>query len=138
MGPRGSPSDALFASGMLIGGRFRIETALGAGSMGAVYRARDERNDRAVALKVLRPHPDKSAELARAQFEHEYYTLSQLAHPSIIEVYDYGIEQDTPFYTMELLDGQDLSDSGRLGWQQACSMLLDLGSSLAILHSRRL
>ena len=44
MGPRGSPSDPRFASETLIGGRFRIETALGAGSMGAVYRARDERN----------------------------------------------------------------------------------------------
>jgi hypothetical protein len=138
MGLRGPPSDPRFASEALIGGRFRIETALGAGSMGAVYRARDERNGRAVALKVLRPSPDKAADLARAQFQHEYHTLSQLAHPSIIEVYDYGLEQETPFYTMELLDGHDLHDCDRLGWREACSVLLGLASSLAILHSRRL
>jgi len=68
--------------------------------------------------------------------EREYHTLAQLAHPRIIEVYDYGLDASGPYYTMELLEGRELSEAGRMPWREVCSLLIDVGSSLAILHSR--
>jgi len=65
-------------------------------------------------------------------------SLSQLAHPRIIEVYDYGLERRSPYYTMELLDGEDLRERGKLPWREACALLRDVASSLAIIHSRGL
>ena len=70
--------------------------------------------------------------------EREYHTLAQLAHPRIIEVYDYGVDERGPYYTMELLDGADLERARPLPWREACALLRDVASSLAILHSRGL
>jgi len=121
--------------GALIADRYRLEAALGTGGMGAVYRVRDERTGRRVALKQLR----LPSAILLSQFEREYRTLSQLAHPSIIAVYDYGVDQSGfPFYTMELLDGLDLFEAEPPSWRTACALLRDVASSLAILHSRRL
>jgi tetratricopeptide (TPR) repeat protein len=124
--------------GALIGGRYRIEMSLGQGGMGAVYRVRDERDGRTLALKLLRTNAGDNQALLFSQFEREYHTLAQLAHPRIIEVYDYDVEGRTAFYTMELLDGQDLREGGRRGWREVCAVLRDVASSLAIIHSRRL
>jgi tetratricopeptide (TPR) repeat protein len=125
-------------SGVIIAGRFRIEASLGRGATGSVYRVRDEHSGKKLALKQLRVANAESSELLASQFEREYHTLCHLAHPSIIEVYDYGLDNDDPFYTMELLDGEDLRERGRTTWRQACGLLRDVASSLAILHSRRL
>jgi anti-anti-sigma regulatory factor len=137
MATSGALAQRAFNSGALIGGCFRIDSMLGEGGMGAVYAVRDTRSGRQLALKQLRAdeahHPHASA-----LFEREYHTLCHLAHPCIVSVYDYGIEQGSAYYTMELLDGEDLRERGKLSWQQACSVLRDLASSLAILHSRRL
>jgi serine/threonine protein kinase len=123
----------------LIGGRFRIEGELGKGGMGAVYRVRDERTGRVLALKQLRTDRESGQSLlAGTHFEREYHTLRQLAHPSIIEVYDYGVEGEAAFYTMELLDGQDVRARGRHLWRNACAILRDVASSLAVIHARRL
>ena len=126
--------------GTLIGARYRIEAVLGRGGMGAVYRVRDERKRCAVALKQLHgaARNGTTGALVTSQFEREYHTLCQLAHPSIIEVYDYGVDDSGAFYTMELLDGEDLRERGRLAWREACAVLRDVASSLAIIHSRGL
>jgi hypothetical protein len=136
--PREIPSGA--PPGTRIGARYRVEAVLGRGGMGAVYRVWDERKDCAVALKQLHraARESASAALVASQFEHEYHTLCQLAHPSIIEVYDYGVDDSGAFYTMELLDGEDLRERGRLAWRDACAVLRDVASSLAIMHSRGL
>jgi serine/threonine protein kinase len=73
-----------------------------------------------------------------ALFQREYHTLAQLAHPRIIEVYDYGLDAAGPFYTMELLEGRDLGSAAPLEWRRACEVLRDVASALALLHSRRL
>jgi len=73
-----------------------------------------------------------------ALFEREFHTLSDLSHPHIIEVYDYGVDASGPFYTMELLEGQDLRERTPLSWREACVLLYDVCSSLALIHSRRL
>jgi tetratricopeptide (TPR) repeat protein len=124
--------------GSEISGRFVIEAALGRGGMAAVYRVRDLKTGERLALK--RSWAKDSAKAARrsALLEREFHTLAQLRHPRIIEVYDYAVDEFGPYYTMELLDGTDLDQGGKLPWQEACALLRDIASSLAIVHSRGL
>ena len=118
-------------------GRYRIERELSRGGIGVVYRARDLTHGRDVALKRLLPH--RAAEPAVLKlFEREYQTLRGLSHPSVIEVYDYGVGEDGPYYTMELLDGGDLHAAAPVPLAIACAHLRDVASSLALLHARRL
>src|SRR5690242_8195691 len=105
--------------------------------MGAVFRVRDG-TGRQLALKRGYASDRRKSEKRKALLEREYHTLAQLAHPSIIEVYDYGVDEVGPYYTMELLDGADLDKHAKLPWRQVCTLLSDLCSSLAILHSRGL
>jgi tRNA A-37 threonylcarbamoyl transferase component Bud32 len=124
--------------GRTIAGRYRVDAVLGRGGMGAVYRVADVRSGKALALKRGFGRTPLRASRRQALLEREYHTLAQLAHPRIIEVYDYGVDELGPYYTMELLDGQDLDASGKLPWMEACALLCDVASSLAILHSRGL
>ena len=128
------------AAGSSIAERFRVEAKLGRGGMGAVYRVCEERTGKKLALKrhVMTSADEARSALVMAQFEREYHSLAELQHPRIIEVYDYGVDGGTPFYTMELLDGEDLYARRQRPWREACPLLLDVASSLAILHSRRL
>lgn len=120
-----------------VGGRYRIEILLGRGAMGEVYRAHDLATDRPVALKRFR-HDAKGRD-DRLRFRHEFHTLARLRHPRIVEVFDYGVdEQERPYYTMELLDGRDLSELSPLPWRPACRLLRDVASALALLHARQL
>lgn len=131
----GAPSERA----ALLGGRYEVEATLGQGGMGTVYRVRDHKSGAILALKKLTCPEDMSkASFLVSQFEREFHTLRQLAHPCVVEAYDYGVEGDDFFYTMELLDGADLRDAGALPWRQACALLRDVASALALLHSRRL
>lgn len=125
-------------AGGTIGGRFVVEAALGRGGSAAVYRVRDLKSGEKLALKRCWSKDDQRASKRRALLEREFHTLAHLSHPRIIEVYDYGVDADGPYYTMELLDGADLDRAGPMPWQEACALLRDLASSLAILHSRGL
>jgi hypothetical protein len=99
---------------------------------------RDVRTGRSLALKRGYARDPKLRGKRQALLEREYHTLSQLAHPRIIEVSDYGVDEAGPYYVMELLDGSDLDSAKKLPWREACSVLRDVASSLAILHSRGL
>ncbi len=90
-------------------GPYEILSALGAGGMGEVYRARDTRLDRPVAIKVLAPHLAASAEV-RQRFEREARTISQLSHSNICALYDVGREGEIEYLVMELLEGESLAD----------------------------
>jgi Tol biopolymer transport system component len=90
-------------------GRYEILAPLGAGGMGEVYRARDTRLERTVAVKVLPARLSPSAD-ARQRFEREARTISQLAHPHICALYDVGREGETEYLVMELLEGETLLD----------------------------
>jgi hypothetical protein len=116
--------------------RYEVLDQLGQGGMGAVYRVRDRRSDREVALKRL--FKTDGRRIVAELFEREFHTLSELAHPQIIAVYDYGVDAEGAYYTMELLGGQDLRTLGKSNWRTACALLRDIASSLAIVHSRRL
>ncbi|HMI91669.1 MAG TPA: hypothetical protein VK509_09925 [Polyangiales bacterium] len=70
-------------------------------------------------------------------FQREYHTLAELAHPNIIEVYDYGVDAGGPDYTMELLAGSDLQQLAPQPWPRACALLRDVAAALTLLHARR-
>jgi tetratricopeptide (TPR) repeat protein len=122
-----------------IGDRFRVDALLGRGGMAKVYRVTDAATQRQLALKQLEvpgdeaPRPD-----IVALFEREFLVLTQLSHPRIIQVHDYGVDDRAPYYTMELLDGGDLGERSPLPWREACSLLSSVCSSLALVHSLRL
>ena len=95
-------------------GPYEIQSALGAGGEGEVYRARDTRLDRTVAIKVLNSQLVANAEL-RARFEREARIVSQLQHPHICVLHDVGHEGETDFLVMEFLEGESLSDRLKRG-----------------------
>src|SRR5712691_9032028 len=96
-------------------GPYEILAPLGAGGMGEVYRARDTRLGREVAIKVL---PDLlSSPDTRQRFEREAKTISALSHPHICTLYDVGREGETEYLVLELLEGETLAD--RLGVREA-------------------
>ena len=86
-------------------GPYEIVAPIGAGGMGEVYRARDTRLDRQVAVKILPPEFAQNAQ-ARLRFEREARTISQLNHPSICTLYDVGEN----YIVMELLEGESLAE----------------------------
>ena len=90
-------------------GPYEILAPIGAGGMGEVYRAKDTRLERTVAVKVLPSHLAASPE-SRQRFEREAKTISQLSHPHICALYDVGRDGETEFLVMELLEGETLSE----------------------------
>jgi len=90
-------------------GPYEILSPLGAGGMGEVYRARDTRLERTVAVKVLPSGVSASPEV-RQRFEREAKTISQLSHPHICALYDVGRENDVEYLVMEYLEGETLSE----------------------------
>ncbi|MBK9470775.1 MAG: protein kinase [bacterium] len=90
-------------------GPYEIVAPLGAGGMGEVYRAKDTRLGRDVAVKVLPSHLSASAEV-RARFEREARAVSSLNHPHICTLHDVGREGDTDYLVMELVDGETLAE----------------------------
>jgi eukaryotic-like serine/threonine-protein kinase len=93
-------------------GPYEIVAPIGAGGMGEVYKARDTRLERDVAVKVLSSHLASSEEV-RQRFEREAKTISQFSHPHICSLYDVGREGETDYLVMEYLEGESLAD--RLG-----------------------
>ncbi|HYT32814.1 MAG TPA: protein kinase, partial [Thermoanaerobaculia bacterium] len=92
-------------------GPYEILSAIGAGGMGEVYKARDTRLDRTVAIKVLPSHLSSSPEV-RQRFEREAKTISALSHPHVCALYDVGNQDGVEYLVMEYLEGETLA--GRL------------------------
>ncbi len=116
------------ASGSRLG-PYEVVTRLGAGGMGEVYRARDTRLDRHVALKVL---PDRLATdpMALARFQREAKAVAQLSHANIVTLHDAGDENGTHFVVMELLEGQTLGSRLR-GPAPGAAGVLEVGAAIA-------
>jgi hypothetical protein len=118
--------------------KYRIEQLLGRGGMGAVYRARDMRLDRLVALKVVRAELLGDPE-ARRRFRREAQIVARLQHPSIVAVFDYGTFVDGGAYlVMELVRGEDLrrvlQREGRLEPHRAVRILNAVCSAIEAAH----
>lgn len=90
-------------------GPYQIQSPLGAGGMGEVYKAKDTRLDRTVAIKILAAHLSSSPEI-KQRFEREARTVSSLNHAHICQLYDVGSQDGTEFLVMEFLEGETLAD----------------------------
>src|SRR5499427_81084 len=104
--------------------------------MGEVYRARDTRLERTVAVKVLPSHLSSSPEI-RQRFEREAKTISQLSHPHICALYDVGREGETEYLVMEYLEGDTLSDRlarGALPLEQTLKFGVEISDALDKAH----
>jgi serine/threonine protein kinase len=101
-----SVDDAVTHSDAPFAGRYTIERVLGRGGMATVYRARDLRHDRAVALKVL--HPEFAASIAGARFAREIRLLAGLHHPHILPLFDSGEHEGAVFYVVPCVEGESL------------------------------
>lgn len=130
------------APGAVLAGRYRIISPLGAGAMATVHRARDERLERDVAVKVLLPNHAGDPILA-ARFEREARSLAAAAHPGVVAVFDVdpgdpaaGVE---PFFVMELCEGGSLADrlagGHRLSPDELLPILISVADGLAGLHA---
>jgi hypothetical protein len=95
-------------------GRYEIQSALGAGGMGEVYKARDTRLDRTVAIKIL-PESLAADPQFRDRFDREARTISQLDHPHICALHDVGEHNGTAYLVMQYLEGETLADRLKQG-----------------------
>jgi eukaryotic-like serine/threonine-protein kinase len=117
-------------------GPYEIQSPLGAGGMGEVYRARDTRLDRSVAVKILPSHLSNDAE-AKQRFDREARTISSLNHPNICTLFDVGHQDGTDFLVMEYLEGQTLADrlaKGPLPTEQVLRYAADICDGLERAH----
>jgi eukaryotic-like serine/threonine-protein kinase len=123
------------ASGSVLG-PYEIVSPLGAGGMGEVYRAKDRRLDRTVAIKVLPAHLSGSSEL-KQRFEREAKAISQLTHPHICTLYDIGNHEGVDFLVMEHLEGETLArrlEKGALPIDQTLKIGAEINSALERAH----
>src|SRR5262245_2614003 len=131
------------ASGTRLGA-YEILGAAGAGGMGEVYRARDTRLDRTVAIKVLPSHWADNAEM-RQRFEREAQALASLSHPHICVLHDIGYERPpdgettVDFLVMEYLEGETLAarlERGAIGLDEGLKLGLEILDALDKAHRR--
>ena len=121
-------------------GAYEIISAIGAGGMGEVYRAKDARLGRDVAIKVL---PESLANDAdrRARFEREAKAVAALSHPNIVNIHDTGLHEGHPFVVMELLDGETLRDrlaGGALPVRKAVEIAVQIARGLGAAHDKQI
>jgi eukaryotic-like serine/threonine-protein kinase len=125
--------------GQLIG-HYRVLEKIGAGGMGEVFRARDERLGRDVALKLIRPASSDNPDLLR-RFEQEARAAAALNHPNIVAIYDVGFEGTTPYIVAELLEGKTLRQrlcEGLIPVRQGAEYALQIAQGLSAAHARNI
>ena len=123
-------------AGALIAGRYRLASPLGAGSMGQVWRARDERLEREVAIKVV-DLASASGPVTADQFRREVVATAALNHPAIVTIFDGGIDGHVAFLVMELLAGESVAQRlarGPLGVAEAMRAASEVARALEATH----
>ncbi|HJQ36592.1 MAG TPA: protein kinase [Thermoanaerobaculia bacterium] len=120
-------------------GPYEIVNPLGSGGMGDVYRARDTRLDRDVAVKVLPERYVRDSE-ARMRFEREAKAVAALSHPNILAIHDYGSHENEAYSVTELLEGQTLRrrliEDGPMAWRKAVEIAAEIADGLAAAHAK--
>jgi serine/threonine protein kinase/tetratricopeptide (TPR) repeat protein len=119
-------------------GPYEIQARLGGGGMGEVYRARDTRLDRDVAVKVL-PEQSAADPHALARFHREVKAVAALSHPNLLAIYDIGTDHGVTYAVMELLEGQTLGSrikKGRIDWREAVEIGAAIADGLAAAHAK--
>ncbi len=117
-------------------GPYEIQSPLGAGGMGEVYRAKDTRLDRVVAIKVLASHLSSSPEL-KHRMEREARAISSLNHPNICQLYDIGSQDGTDYLVMEFLEGETLAEQiakGAMPLNEILKVGIAVAEALAVAH----
>jgi serine/threonine-protein kinase len=124
--------------GTIVFGRYELRRELARGGMGSVWQGADKRLKRPVAVKLLVPLWGGSTDV-RARFEREAMAAARLQSPHIVQIYDYGIEQDCPFIVMELLEGEDLRTRLKrvrvLGLEAVGRILVECAKALSEAHA---
>lgn len=118
-------------------GHYRIEEKLGEGGMGVVYRATDLQLDRAVAIKTLPATEGESSVETTQRFLREAKATSRLQHPSIVTIHHVGVEGDTRYVVMEMVDGENLAsmiNSRPMDPAQICDIGIQVADGLAVAH----
>ena len=118
--------------------QYEIVAPLGSGGMGEVYRAKDLRLGRDVAVKVMAKHIAADPEMRR-RFEIEARSVASLSHPSILSIHELAVVDDVPMAVMELLEGENLRSRirrGALPWRDAARIAATVAEGLAAAHSR--
>ena len=121
-------------------GAYEITGVLGAGGMGEVYRARDTRLDRDVAIKVLPASVSADPE-RRARFEREAKAVAALSHPNILAIHEFGVHEGLAFAVMELLEGETLRErlkTGALPVRKATEIAIQIARGLGAAHDKSL
>ncbi|EYF00220.1 protein kinase domain-containing protein [Chondromyces apiculatus] len=120
-----------------IGGKYLLERELARGGMGSIWVAFDTKLRRRVALKLM-SLDQVSSTSSKERFEREAMAIAQLRNPHVIQVYDYGINDNAPYIVMELLDGEDLDSRlrkrGRLPLSTVNTILLQASRALGAAH----
>src|ERR1700758_1014265 len=117
-------------------GPYEIQSQLGAGGMGEVYRALDTRLDRTVAIKILASHLSSSPEL-KQRMEREARAISSLNHAHICQLYDIGSQNGADYLVMEFLEGETLAErlrKGALPLQDVYKIGIAIAEALALAH----
>jgi len=118
--------------------QYEILEPIGAGGMGEVYRARDSRLGRDVAIKVMAPHVASDPEMRR-RFETEARSIAALSHPNILAIHELAVVDGVPVAVMELLEGETLRErmkKSALAWREAAHMGSAIADGLAAAHTR--
>jgi serine/threonine-protein kinase len=121
-------------------GHYTIQSKIGAGGMGEVYRARDTRLDRDVAVKILPEQLALDAEALR-RFEREAKAVAALSHPNILSIFDFGTEAGISYAVMELLEGETLRarmQRGAIGWREAAEIGVAIADGLSAAHAKNI
>lgn len=129
------PSNRLI--GRVLEEKYRIEEKLGQGGMGEVYRAKDIRLGREVAIKVLPEGMSENDSLAR--FHREAQALASLSHPNILTLHDFNTDADISYAVMELLEGQILRSSigpSGMNWSEVVKIASSIAEGLSAAHSK--
>ncbi|TET46699.1 tetratricopeptide repeat protein [candidate division TA06 bacterium] len=121
---------------MVLEGRYRVLHRLGSGAVGEVYRVLDLSERKELALKLASPHLTKEEKLA---FQREFHTLSNLSHPNIVRVHDYGVTSEgRQYFTMELVDGENFDSGFKDDVGLIVSATCEVLRALHFLHSKGL
>ncbi len=126
-------------SGVALDGRYELHAVIGEGTFGRVYRGRDRRLARWVAVKVIKPWWSEDPEWVES-FEREAQLLASISDPGIVQIYDVGHASEGLYYVAELVDGESLADRLRAGPippDEAADIAEQLANALAHAHARR-
>lgn len=127
--------------GRMLDGRYEILDIIGVGGMAVVYKARDHRLERLVAIKILKDENLEDEDLSR-RFQDESRAVARLNHPNIVAVHDVSSVEDRDYIVMELIDGVTLKDymseKVRLNWRETIHFAIHIATALEHAHSRGL